>query len=80
MIIVEEVDTFHAARTVANVTVQLHTTTAKPKPFAISLSLSSVFCCRAGSGYPNGYPIHILMDILFWEIAEVVSLCLPRGL
>jgi len=21
------------------------------------LSLSSVFCCRAGSGYPNGYPV-----------------------
>jgi len=22
-----------------------------------SLSLPSVFCCRAGSGYPNGYPV-----------------------
>jgi len=35
-------------------------------------SLSSVFCCRAGSGYP--------MDILSWEIAEVVSPYLPHGL
>ena len=42
------------------------------------LSLSSVFCCRAGSGYPYGYPV--LMDILSWEIAEVVSTCLPCGL
>ena len=24
--------------------------------------------------------LHILMDILSWEIAEVVSPCLPRGL
>jgi len=23
----------------------------------LSLSLSSVFCCRACSGYPNGYPV-----------------------
>jgi len=23
----------------------------------LNISLSSVFCCRAGSGYPNGYPV-----------------------
>ena len=25
--------------------------------FSLSLSISSVFCCRAGSGYPNGHSV-----------------------
>jgi len=36
------------------------------------ISLSSVFCWEQ--------VLDILMDILSWEIAEVVSPCLPRGL
>ena len=27
------------------------------RPCSVVLSLSSVFCCRAGSGYPNGCPV-----------------------
>ena len=36
------------------------------------LSFFSVFCCRAGFGYPNRYPV--------LGNTEVVSPCLPRGL
>jgi len=39
-----------------------HKTQIHGQPYVAQLglcssSLSSVFCCRAGSGYPNGYPV-----------------------
>ena len=36
---------------------ELFCVSGKIKHRCVSLSLSSVFCCRAGSGYPNGYPV-----------------------
>jgi len=55
-----------------------------------NLSLSSVFCCRAGSGYPNGYPVlgnsrgaflalrdHILWSEFSFSLALFVRGTLP---
>jgi len=53
----------------SNVYLQLHTDTMHSIPISLSLQSSAV-----------EQVLDILMDVLSWEIAKVVSPCLPRGL
>jgi len=58
----------------------------KVKVISLSLSLSPVFCCRAGSGYPNGYPVlgnsqgGFPLPSLRLSIALLVRVCMSIGL